>query len=139
MKGLESLVFVKLGPNATCNSGKRVMSPLLDSLVRGYLFPRLEENQTPLRRFWIQDFEVYDCPALDDSISDSLQSYRSGDCNGNDEEYESFHNITHLGGSIRVDFSRPLPSLKKLQYASGTSHDDVQVNNAFKNRPSIFS
>jgi len=133
MKKLESLVLIKLGSNATCASGERVISSLLDSLVRGYLFPR-EDEQTPspLRKFWIQNFEVYSCPALRYSSPDSLQSYRSGDCGGRNENYEVFCNIEHLGGSIGMDFSHPLPSLKKLKYASGTSHDDAKVNNAFR-------
>lgn len=63
-----------------------------------------------------------------------LQSYRSGDCGGKDEKYDSFHNIEHLGGSIGIDFFHPLPSLQKLKYASGTYKDDEKVNNAFRDR-----
>ena len=137
MKSLQSLVLIKLGPNATSSdSGERVMSPLLDSLVRDYLFPPREENEppSPLRRVWIQDFEVIGCPALRNSSTNSLQSYRSGDCGDlNDEDYESFTNMEQLGGMIGINFSHPLASLQKLKYASGTSTDDKKVND-FQNR-----
>ena len=59
MKSLESFVLIKLGSSAAFAPGQRVDSPFLHILVHGYLFPRLEEN--PLRRFWVQDFEVNLC------------------------------------------------------------------------------
>lgn len=132
MKSLENLVFIKLGTNATFDAGERVISPLLDCLVRDHLFPRHEE--VPLRRFWIQNFEVYHCPALGHSSPDSLQSYRSGDCEGRDDAYESFCQIEDLGGSIGVNFSHPIQLLQKLKYVSGTSYDDSKVKNAFQIR-----
>ena len=133
MKSLESLVLIKLGPYATFDAGERVISLLLDSLVRGYLFPRLEQNQNPLRWLWIQNFEVYRFPALI-YCPDSLQSYRSGDCGDiEDKKFESYCNIQHLGGNMGIDFSHPLPSLQKLKYVSGNSYDDGKVNHALQN------
>jgi len=134
MKSLESLVLIKLGPYATFDAGERVISLLLDSLVRGYLFPRLEQNQNPLRCLWIQNFEVHRFPALIYSSPDSLQSYRSGDCGDiEDKKFESYCNIQHLGGNMGIDFSHPLPSLQKLKYVSGNSYDDGKVNHALQN------
>jgi len=125
MKSLESFVLIKLGSSAAFAPGQRVDSPFLHILVHCYLFPRLEEN--PLRRFWVQDFEVNLCAALGNCSPDSLQSYRSGDCGGRNENYESFCSIHHLGGSIGFNFSHPVPFLQKLEYASGFSPNDCKV------------
>ena len=131
MKYLKSLVLVKLGPGATSMAGSRVISILLDSLTCRYLFPRREKKQTlrPLERLWIQGFETHRCAALQYSNPETLQSYLSGDCDVKDAgKYESFPNLEHLGGMMGINFSRPLPSLKKLKYASGLSTQDEKVN-----------
>ena len=133
MKYLKSLVLVKFGPGATSLAGSRVISSLLDSLACSYLFPRREKKQTPrpLERLWIQGFEIYRCAALQYASPGNLQSYLTGDCdvkNEIKEKYESFPNLEHLGGMMGFNFSRPLPSLRKLKYASGLSIQDDKVN-----------
>lgn len=130
MKSLESLVLIKLGPNATLgDDGESVTSPLLDSLVSNYL------TLSRLRRLWIQGFKVTPCPELQSDTPESLQSYRFGeDFFIGGEKLKKFCNIEHLAAYMGVDFARPLQSLQKLKYVSGFSKDDEKVNNAFKNR-----
>jgi len=133
MKSLESLVLIKLGPHAT--EGERVISFLLDSLIGRYLFPRVEISPIPrpLRCIWIQDYEVYRCGTSQYLSPEILQSYRTGDCDETEKNYESFPNIENLGGSLGLNFAHQLPSLQKLKYASGSSYKEEEVFEIFWN------
>jgi len=127
MKYLKNLALIKLGPGVTSMAGSRINSSLLDSLACSYLFSRREKKQTrlPLERLWIQGFETRRCAALKYSNPEHLQSYFSEDCDVKDEKCESFPNLEHLGGLMGTNFSRPLPSLKKLKYAFGPLDEKV--------------
>ncbi len=128
MIDLESVVLIKLGTYAT--RGTRVDSILLKTLLRILLDLKKKSTQ-PLRRLWVQDFEVGRCGTLNYMSQDILQSYGFGDYDGSyeNEQYESFLNMEHIGGTYAVNFTLPLPSLKKLKYVSGTSTDDEEVIN----------
>lgn len=129
MKALKSLVLIKLGPFASKGAGRRVISTLLDAFF-AHLFPgrRSYPILRPLRCLWIQDFEILPLKAFKYLSSDCLVSYRSGEPSGSDKEnYEPFHKMEHLGGTIGVNFSRPLPTLSKLKYASGSAYSNKEV------------
>lgn len=97
MKSLESLVLVKLGPSGTSRAGSRTISILLDSLIQ-FLFPqRGAIPSRPLKRMWIEGFEIHRCAALKYLSSEHLKSYLTGDCDSKDENYEDFFSIGALG------------------------------------------
>ena len=99
---------------------------LLVSLLGGYLFPMNDPAPRPLQRVWIQGFKVPSCSPLQFATPEFLQSYRCGD-SGNEEHYEAFHNIKHLAGKMGINFSRQLPLLSKLKFATGRSYDSAEV------------
>ena len=132
MRFLESVVLIKLGTHST--RGTRVHSVVLQTLLL-ILFDlknaRFTPPPPPLRRLWVQDFEVNRKGTLRHLSRNILQSYGFGDYDGSKEnkQYESFLNMEHIGGTYAENFSLPLPSLEKLKYASGTSIDDEKVIN----------
>lgn len=130
MNSLERLVLIKLGTHAT--DGTRVSSILLKTLLL-FLLCLKEDCAHPLRVLWVQDFEVDRCGTLPYLNHKILRSYGFGDYDGPEEEdeYESFQNLVHLGGRYANNFSLPHSSLKKLKYVSGTYYDDKKVNKTF--------
>lgn len=130
MKSLKSLVLVKLGPYATTGSGARIISILLDSLC-GYLFPTSEKKPTslPLKCIWIHNFEVYPFRALDYADPECLQSFKTGDSDGDQENYESFYNLENLDGMLAHNLSESgLKDMSKLKYYFGRGYEFEEVN-----------
>ncbi len=132
MKSLRSLVLVKLGPYST-RGDESVTSSLLNSLC-AYLFPLVENNQSPLTSplqcIWIQNFEVlHNIVTTNYANRDGLLSLKTGYPFGDQINHNNFPNLENLVGALAEHQYEPfLSSTSKLKYYCGESNQYEEVN-----------
>lgn len=134
MSHLKTLVLIKLGPFTSGGAGLRVHSPLLEALFL-FLFPPEEPNPSlrPIENIWIQDFDVRSISILNYVNPDTFRAFRVGYLTANEEDYERYPHLSHLGETIHLDsFDHTFPHLVMLKHVSCYTQSNIKVQTSFK-------